>query len=1033
MQELSILLLAADSGEGNLGEMLDPRLRAQFAAEGIHCQACYISDLKREHLDHFHCVVLLRTPVPQHPFGDETLFRDKSAWLRDFVEQGGGLFLMFTECYGKTESTLNELCAPWGIRFAFNRLTPDATVPVTRFPRLYESSLLPIQMVSSTALVFPFQTMRIVTEAGHGTQHLTCMPESGSPWQPVCRGGPHITSEGYGTYYINSSQDPIPDPVLGAARAWGRGRILAFPGSAPFWLVNSHIWRFQGLLQEQDGKRGFQFFCSAWRWLADTGRVLPTTVVEQASRVIDRAWLRKPGQCSFRPVDPDHQASLLRANPEKIWIGAHALDTGSLKTLATRVASTGTKTAFPLGRYEELDETRWNQLLADCRSLSTPELAVHPGYELLDGEGVASAVVSPATFPRHTLHYPNSTLLENVWIAIFGCLSILRKPLANRLPPQRYGGYNLIEWDPSEAWFTLYKRLVASKYFIGPIAFNPLAEHGASTWVLVPEGRNAYDMLRTNMHATFISDGPVLERFAWTRPGLIEDEWEGYWWGYKPGDTAEVALSIRSESPLAEVVLYDGEEELARFTPDTPLFSRRLELKVWRDLCLHATARDRAGRCLFATFPLYTRNLGFWGHVGSDQMNNYVNAMTPTVDGYLGVGGKQYDMFGFVTLGAAWGDYLRITPSLSYAEFMPRQEVSGIIGSFNVHHPSALLSGDAGQRYYLNDHRRVFPFCGADAQVFRGEVAGEHRDNEDGRQETWHGTTITPTRILSPVPEAHATDEYVVWRWSVNHPVCVEVRKHFRLAPRYLEDPWFTFASNSHWNIPGLSIRAMRTPARAVAVADLPPATLAIPPGKEWDNSHYLRMTGHPPSAEFSTGTGGEIEIGTGGAGTFGLIPLGPSRDLRTRIWVTPKEVQVFFQCRLLPSEQQGGRFTISYLVAVDATESASSPFGDLLKTVDAASTQAGTGRRFSRSLDLNGLHFPATVDLGRIFPEANGAPLYLEVNGLPSGTIEWHAPDGSLAFASQPQAGRSWHILPAGMARIFRLAATPRWKELAP
>ena len=937
MPDLSILLLAADSGEGTLGEMLDPRLRARFATEGIHCQACYISDLKQEYLDLFHCIVLLRTPVPQHPFGDEAEFREKGTWLQTFVERGGGLFLMFTECYGKTESTLNELCAPWQIRFFFNRLIPDGTVPVERFPRLYESSLLPASVVSNPYLALPFSALKLVTEGGHGTQHLTCVPEPGSPWHPVLRGGTHLTSESYGTFYINSSSEPVPDPILCAAREAGKGRIVAFPGSAPFWLTNSHIWRFQGLLQEQNNQSGFRFFCDTWRWLAGTkrGRALPPDVVARAERAVDRAWLNKPTQYSFRPVGTEDQGRLMRSTAQKIWLGRHELDSAALGALSNRLGPSGYRAAFPLGHYDTLTETSWTAIREECRAIGLETLSLHPGYELHDAEGVISAVVSPSTFPRHSVSYPNSTLLENVWIAIFGCLSILRHPLTNRIPPQRYGGYNLIEWDDSEAWFALYQQMVASKYFISPVAFNSSPDHqGLNTWVLVPEGRKAFDMLRTNKHATFISDGPILERFTWSGPGLINDEWEGYWYGYLPGDTAVVNLALRADSALTEVVLYDGEEVLTRFAPGSPLFEKRLKLRLWRDVSLHLTALDSKGRRLYATFPLYTRNRQFWGHVGSDQMNNYVNAMSPSPTGYLGVGPELYDMFGFVTLGAAWGDYLRMTPSLSYAEFMPRQEVSGIIGSFNVHHPSALLVDDQGHRHYLNDHRRVFPFCGADAQAFRSEVVGEHRDNDDSRHETWYGREITPTRIFSSVPDARGHDEYVVWRWTVNQPICVEVRKHFHLSPRTLQDPWFTFASNSHWNIPGLFIRSMQNPAQRILIADLPAASVTMPPGKEWDNSFFLRMAGLPPSAVFTPGPGGELEIGTGGAGTFGFIPLGSPRDIRAQLWVTPREIHVFFQCRLSAGEQSQGIFTLPYLLAMDATESEGSPFCSTLNTI---------------------------------------------------------------------------------------------------
>ncbi|MCE9613894.1 MAG: hypothetical protein K8T26_06425 [Lentisphaerae bacterium] len=1032
-RELSVLLLAADSGEGGLGEMLDPRLREEFAAAGIQCRACYVGDLQRAHLDLFHCVVLLRSPVPQHPFGDAADFREKSVWLQEFVACGGGLFLMFTECYGKTESTLNELCAPWQIRFYFNRLVPDAHVATDRFPRLHESTLLPVTVVANPFLPLPFDTLKVVTEGGHGTQHLTCVPEPGSAWHPVMRGGAHISSQSYGTFYINTSRETIHDPILCAVREAGAGRVVAFPGSAPFWLTNAHIWRFQGRLQNQDGGRGFRFFCEALRWLADTrrGRQLPSDCVAQAARVVDAAWLNKPSQYSFRPVSAEDQGRMRRSVAQKLWIGLQTPEREVLGDMATALAREGYRLAFPLAPYEILTDAGWDEAKQRCQAAGAGLLELRPGYELRDDEGMVSAVVSPTTLPKHTLRYPNSTLLENVWICIFGCLSILRHPLANRIPPQRYGGYNLIEWDPSAEWFARYQALVASKYFISPIAFNTRTGGDAcNTWVVVPEGRQAFDMLRTNNHATFISDGPVLERFCWSGPGLISDEWEGFWYGYYPGDAAVLNVRLRAECPLAEVVLYDGEDVLARFEPGQAEFEKRLQVRVWRDLCLHLTARDSAGRRLFATYPLYTRNFGFWGHVGSDQMNNYVNAMTPAPNGFLGVGHRLFDMFGFVTLGAAWGDYLRITPALSYAEFMPRQEISGVIGSFNVHHPSAIVTGGDGEPRYLNDHRRVFPYCGADAQVFRSDVVGEQRDNDTGRRERWHGREVVPTRLLTPVPGARGHDEYVVWRWEVNQPICVEVRKHVQFAPGWLKDSWLTFASNSHWSVPGLYIRSMRDVSHGLRIADLPVFGEPVPAGKEWDNSFFLRLAHRIPPAVFAPGHGGELEIGTGAAGTFGLVPLGAPREIRTQLWVTAKEVQVLFQCRLTEAERQSGCLDVSYLVLLDATESAGTPFGSVLDAISRASAGAGGARRFSVTVDVAGRAAPFELDLDTMFPDCAGFPLHVELRGQSDALMEWCGPGGVPALVSQPQHGRSWHRLPAAPHRYTAMAGRA-WEDL--
>ena len=48
MNKLSILVLAADSGEGPLGDLVDPVVRDAWLGQGIRVCATYVSDLRRE-------------------------------------------------------------------------------------------------------------------------------------------------------------------------------------------------------------------------------------------------------------------------------------------------------------------------------------------------------------------------------------------------------------------------------------------------------------------------------------------------------------------------------------------------------------------------------------------------------------------------------------------------------------------------------------------------------------------------------------------------------------------------------------------------------------------------------------------------------------------------------------------------------------------------------------------------------------------------------------------------------------------------
>ncbi len=1030
MKPLRILLLAADSGEGGLGDLLDPVLRKRFDVEEIEARSCYISDLRREHLDGFHAVALLRSPIPGHPLSDLADFAQKAGWLREFTEQGGGLLLMFTECYGKTEAPLNELSAPWGLRFFFNVLLPGPGVTVERFPRFTEGEILPFHWCDGAPFAIGSPDLGLVTLGGHGTQQLTCVFEGpgAGRWRPLLRGGPGITSRGYRGTYINTSNGDIPDPVVAAAAEIGAGRVVAFPGSAPFWVVNPCIWRFDGQLLDQRSGAGFRFLVEALRWLAGTvrNRALGAEAIARALPV-DEGCLVKPDRFSFRLLDAAERQKWTEAEPQRIWLGDAPKDAEKLNLLAGKLAAVGCRVAFPCWDFRELDEAAWSKAKDACAGARRPGLEVVAAHGTADGEGVRWTAITTGALPRHADRYPNSTLLEAVWVTMGGSASILRTPLSNRIPPERYGGYNLVEWQDDPSWAAMYGRLMASKYPLSPVAFDVGASMGgAQTWVLGPAGAAAFDLVRGNRHMTFVTEGPHLRRFALAGGTWIDDEWEGHWWGYRPGKRLRLRACVESTSALEEVVLHDGEEVFARWTPRTTRFEGEWEIPIWRDHVFHLTARDAMGKRLLATFPLATRNLDFWGHVGSDQMNNYVNALEPSEGGYLGVGDHLCDPFGFVTLGAAWGDYLRMTPALSYSQFMPRQEISGVIGSFHVHHPSAIVR--EGERlWYLNDHRRLFSCCCADAQRFLSTVVGQHAENDGKTSERWHGREVVPTRAFTRVPGARGEDEIVVWRWRPGEPVCVEVTKQMDLDARFLHEEWLTFASNTHHALPGLRVGGVGD-GHGTAVASLPVRPSLGGAHKEWDNSHYLRRFGEmePVFLEIPAVAGG-LWVGNDLVGSLAWLRLGKARDWRALLFSDGKEFNIFVQGRLVPAERASGRVTFRYLLALGAREEPTSAFALQMRD-DLAEGEDGPG--FSHSLDLSGAVFPHDLDLDRRFPASRGRTLRVRVRGLPPGTVHWTDARGGERFSSQAVRGESYHQLPPDpVPRVFSLT----WNDHSP
>lgn len=996
-----------------MGPMLDPVLAKHLSRAGIDTRAAYVSDVSASTLDGFHVVVILRGPIPGHPVNDMEAWRALLPGLHHFVERGGGLMVMDTECYGKTVAPLNELLEPWNLKLYFN----DLQSPSSRtgfFPRFVEGRVLPFSAPADSPVKVPGGVLDVLVEGGHGAQHLTCHPLPGPVcWRTVLQGGPEVISRYYRDSYVNSSEKDWSAPIGCAVAEVGRGRVAAFPGAAPFWIVNPYIWRFEGRLLEQRDGAGRLFLIHLISWLADTPRnkTLSPARVWRGRETVTPDGLIKPEQFSFRTVTPAEQKQWLSARPRKVWIGPGRLDARLLKTRVAACLRDGYAAVMPMAEYSAMNESSWKRAVRQALDFNIP---VWPGLHLIDGEGMRTASYTTGPWPKLHRQYPNSTLLEAVWLPHQGSAAMLRTPLQNRLPPQRYGGFNLLEWEPGPDWFALYARLLASKQFMSPVAVRADDDApGPDTWVLNPRRASPLDGLRGSRHHTFVSDGPRVLQFAFEGGEWIDDEWEGFWLALRPGQRIAVRITLEADAPLREVTLWDGEEVLARFTPSQRRWSKVVRFTTWRDRSLHLTAEDADGGRLHATYPLYTRISAFWGHVGGDNMNNYVNALQPARHGFLGVGQRNWEPFGFVTLGQGWGDYLRIAPALPYADFMPRQEISFTLGSFREHHPSAWLRMADGQVRYLNDHRRVFGFCGADGQHYIDRIAGEQKDNVEGATQMYHHRKVRPTRILREVPEVSCRDEYYVWRWAPYQPIGVEVEKVFRFAPGVGIDRDIVVGSNTHQTLPGLYIGDIENTAHRLC-ADALPESPPIESHKEWDNSHYVRQFTPGDGAVFEPGPSGAWEVGHGGVGTLAFIPLGAPRPWSLRLLRTARECMIFIHTKINAQEMAAGECRIRYLLAVDATEGEPLPFADMVQTIGRNQGQ------WSVTLDLGDQPFPCTCAL----PASGGRrkTMRLILRGLPSGTYTARDPKGRRCFVAQPVRGCSMHILHGPIPRSITL-----------
>jgi hypothetical protein len=836
MNNISLLILAADSGEGQFTRLIDPLLKEQLIEAGIHVCECFVSQLQKDDLALFDVVLLMRFPVPDHPQNDHADFQEKSLWLKEFVKQGGGLVMMFSECYGKTINAMNQFANEFDVQFAFNRLVDSSSDSVNTLPNMPEGKLIKCKIETDNQVTVNSGVLNVIVEGGHGSQHLTCLP--GNDWQTLIRGCRGIISEPWAdNQYAGTIDQKIESPVLGASRVYGNGRVVAFPGNSSFWITNPYLKRWQGYLLKQHDGAGLELLKKMVTFVAGNS---DDDRWKQAENSFADRRLVEPEKFSFRYVNESEQLQLQTLVPYKMWIGFVPAGV-DCRIFAERAKQQGYNIMVMLHVYDQLDKAGWQNLRGQYEKLGTElDMLIVPGFEQLDGEGNRCIVFNVTDLPDMRHQYPCSNMLEDLLVKLNGYTAIYATPEENRMPCWKQGGYNFMEIS-NELTVGYLRDRIASRAFVSGMVIDREGELNVDSWtnwVLADSCDNAMLGITENQHRNFVSSGPMLKTFSLCGPKLIEDDWEGYWYEWDAGDVAELVIDITDECELTEVVLWDGEEVFMQLTPNAKQFRQRVEIRLEKDLNLHVTAENCKGQTLVASYPVYTRQRLFWAHMGSDQMNDYHNVFVEDSRGCFGVGDKCYESYGFVTCGFAWGDYVRITPPVLWSDIMPQGlEISSLVCNFQDFHPSPFLKTEDGFEF-LNMHKRKLGQCDTDCHVVHSTSNSSWLENVNG--EEWRNSrnqVFIPTRIEHKSEVLRSDAEYRIAIWSPGQSctVSVEQKLHWMKAFQFEEGQTISFNHSCHVKKMGLLLEcASAKVALDQLLVDAP--EVREQGEKEWDN-----------------------------------------------------------------------------------------------------------------------------------------------------------------------------------------------------
>ena len=774
MKAKSILLLAAESGDGQFRRLLDLNLKKTFSSCGLYFSEAFVPDVNPDDLALFNTVVIMRSPLPGHPKDDSAKWQQLLPHFVSFVENGGSLIIMFAESYGKTVGSLNELGKLFDIEFVFNKMEESDPERCGAMPNMPEGKLITCDFSAENPFDMKNGVLDLIIDGGHGTQHLTCVP--GDDWLPIMRGSESCTSTPFPHgHYANSGTSTIASPVLAACREFGKGRVLAFPGSSPFWLANANLRRWKSKLLNQHSNSGYDFLKQIMQW--STTGTDDAKLAAANSRFGNKEFLKQEDYSYSYLTDKEYD-ELKKLKPFRTWIGTIS-NIEALAESVEKIKSLGYELGIFVVDYALFNSDTWIEFQKQCNALSeNGKFLAMPAFEQADAEGNFCIVFNVDELPDMRESYPNSNMLEDLLIKLCSYSAVFARPSECRIPCWRHGGYNLLEVATKND-LELYHDRISSCTFLSAVNIDRSNNPGSAeldNWLMGESLETASASIRENRHFNFVSSGPVIKRFFWKSKPIMLDDWEGYWLEWQNGDKAEAEIELSADVEISEVKLWDGETVIKSWKPDSSSFNTCFSFNMEYDMRLHLSATDVNGGKLTASYPLYTRNRYFWAHVGSDQMNDYHNVWTPDPNGSTGVGNCIHENCGFYSLGFGWGDYLRIAPSINWGDIMPQGvEVSNMVGNLQSFHPSPFINTENGFDF-LNNQRRKLGKCTQDMHIFHSEASGSSMEEPGAIWQSPSGRNISPTRNISQSGLWRAEADYFTPQWRAGHDCEVTVK-----------------------------------------------------------------------------------------------------------------------------------------------------------------------------------------------------------------------------------------------------------------
>lgn len=659
---LSILIL--DGGHGDEGS-LDPGYAERLQAKGIHYAHVRIDDLLTEaFLKKFDVFVLGWMPIDNaandlFPWRAAT-FRSNMDRITARVKEGAGL-LVYADLTGEGAAKLsgwnNELRS-FGAELSQGCILDPAHAMIN-WKGHGDTWYVWTETISKHPATEGIKRIYYPSVNMRWDDSYTAPPlKLDASWTPLVRAENSAKVAFMEDREWRDASRSSGDLVWAAARPFGKGRMaivgmppiyshrLGFHKNAHYmgWIGEACVGALDGIILEKgDGQNPSdtgKLLMNLYGWLAGSGVASPRYAEGQPIEK-ERGPFEGRDKETLRPVDWD-SAKPLRSwahvtVPEaggdlddprvqgeikffKALVGVHSSYSdgrGTVAEYADAAKKAGYSAVAFTEAFENLTPEKWQNLVAECRSFSTDDVILLPGFDIEDFAGNHYLVINPTFFPRPSWLSSDGKRLQKVALisapSIGNCLIVAHRAGATPLPVERlkfHHGVSVATYrkgklvDDSR---NVYACQVANASGPIPIAvhevFSPTevaaaAAGGLQQLMPADTVRHAVDYFRSGMNHYFtfpsrhlISEGPIVEQFVISHPGATDDTG-------KKGTLNQfrIWIKVTADVPLSEVILFDGFTPVRRWTPGRGDFSTTANFQHVQQRHLYLVARDEKGR-----------------------------------------------------------------------------------------------------------------------------------------------------------------------------------------------------------------------------------------------------------------------------------------------------------------------------------------------------------------------------------------------------------------------------------------------------